>query len=53
MNDYAIATKNYPLDKIIKVIHYIREADAQLKGIGNASADEGEILRLLIFKILH
>ncbi|MBO7316867.1 MAG: DNA polymerase III subunit delta, partial [Paludibacteraceae bacterium] len=53
VSDYAIAAKNYPLEKIIKIIHYIREADAQLKGIGNVSAEEGEILRLLIFKILH
>ena len=52
-NDYAIAAQNYPKEKVLKIIHYIREADAQHKGIGNVSTDEGEILRLLVFKILH
>lgn len=53
VNDYASAARNYPQEKVIKIIHSIREADAQQKGIGNVSTDEGEILRLLVFKILH
>jgi DNA polymerase-3 subunit delta len=35
------------------IISYIRETDARHKGIDNGSADEGDLLKELVFKILH
>ena len=39
--------------KTMEIISDIRYADAKSKGIENASMNDGEILRELIYKILH
>jgi DNA polymerase III subunit delta len=51
--EYLIAARNYNLGKIIDVFRYIREADLRYKGVDSGSMDEGEILRELVYKILH
>ena len=53
VKDYLLAAKNYPLQKVMHVIHYIRECDGRLKGLDGVSIPEGELLRELVFKILH
>ena len=35
------------------IIHQVRRADAQSKGIESGSMDEEEILRELVWQILH
>lgn len=50
--DYQRAARHYHLKKATRCISYIREADAQSKGIG-AVASEAAILSALVFKILH
>ncbi|MCC5930020.1 MAG: DNA polymerase III subunit delta [Cyclobacteriaceae bacterium] len=50
--EYAIAAKNYPKARVIQIIHYLREADLRLKGV-DGNMEDGQILRELIFKILH
>ena len=52
VKDYTIAAKNYNMNKLVHIIKYLSEADLQSKGIDSAK-NEGEILRELIFKILH
>lgn len=52
VDEYLTASKNYPIDKVVKVISYLRIADLQSKGVGS-TADDGQILRELVFKILH
>jgi DNA polymerase-3 subunit delta len=53
VKDYLHASKAYPIAKVADIIHSIRRADLMSKGIDNVSAGEGQILRELIFKILH
>lgn len=53
VTDYKMAAKNYPPKKLAKVFSYLREADVKSKGVGNVSAEAGDLLKELIFKILH
>ncbi|WMJ74335.1 DNA polymerase III subunit delta [Cytophagaceae bacterium ABcell3] len=53
VKDYLAASKSYPAGKARNIIHYIREADLQVKGITGGGTSEGQILRELVFKILH
>ena len=51
--DYLSAAKNYSAGKVVNVIADLRETDNKLKGIGNATMEEGELLKELVYKILH
>lgn len=52
-SDYEIAGKNFPEGKVINIISLLREYDMKSKGFGNVSATAGDLLKELIFKILH
>lgn len=45
--------KNYSPGKSERIIKYFRDADEQLKGLKGNSMSHGDIMRELIFKILH
>ena len=47
------ALRNYPAAKIMSVLLAIKDADEKSKGIGGCKLSEGEILKQLIFFILH
>ena len=51
--DYQFAARNYPVGKLLSIISYIREYDLKAKGVENASASDGDLMKELIFKILH
>lgn len=51
--DYLTAMRRYNGAKTMQIIGEIRYADAKSKGISNASMSDGDILRELVFKILH
>lgn len=51
--DYIAAMQKYHGVKTMQIIGDIRYADAQSKGVDNSSLTDGEILRELVFKILH
>ncbi len=51
--EYLAAMRRYSGVKTMRIIGEIRYADAQSKGVGNVSLKEGDILRELVFKILH
>lgn len=53
VKEYAAASQKYSMGKLAKIIGYLREADLKSKGVGNTSTSEAEILKELIFKILH
>jgi DNA polymerase-3 subunit delta len=53
VKDYAQASQNYTIRKLRAIIGLLREYDLRLKGVNNGSTDESELLRELIFKILH
>ena len=53
LKDYKLASGNYSIKKIARVIHSLRNADRHSKGIGVAQISNQEILKELIFEILH
>ena len=53
VKDYALAAKRYSAGKTFHIIGYIRETDARLKGINNPSADDADLWKELIYKIMH
>lgn len=53
VDDYFRAAKNYPMQKVAQIISYTREADVKSKGVGVTNASHLEILKELLFKILH
>ncbi|NTW23284.1 MAG: DNA polymerase III subunit delta [Lentimicrobium sp.] len=52
-NDYHSAARNYSFEKIVLVISLLREYDLKAKGLGSGTADEAELTKELIYKILH
>jgi len=53
ISDYAVAAKNYPMRKVSHVIALLRDADVKSKGVGANSLPAGDILKELLFKIIH
>lgn len=53
LNDYIKASENYPSGKIKTIISILREYDLRFKGVDNVSADEGALLKEMVYKILH
>ena len=45
--------RRYSGVKTMQIIGEIRYADAKSKGVENSSLSDGDILRELVFKILH
>ncbi|MBS1942180.1 MAG: DNA polymerase III subunit delta [Bacteroidetes bacterium] len=52
VKDYASAARNYPPAKLREVQHLLREVDLRSKGVGNVSADGGELLRELVARVM-
>ncbi|MFK5957735.1 MAG: DNA polymerase III subunit delta [Lutibacter sp.] len=53
VSDYITAAKNYPMRKVSQVIAFLREADVRSKGVGANALPSGDILKELMFKIIH
>jgi DNA polymerase-3 subunit delta len=53
VRDYAEAAGNYSLRKLRGIIALLRQYDLRVKGVNNASTEEGELLKELVYKILH
>lgn len=51
--DYLSAMRKYSGLKTMQIIGEIRYADAKSKGVNNPSTSDGDILRELVFTILH
>lgn len=51
--DYITAGKNYPMRKVSQVIALLRDADVKSKGVGANALPAGDILKELLFKIIH
>ena len=51
--DYQAAMRRYTGVKVMKIIEAIRQCDVRSKGVGNASISDGELLRELVYLILH
>ncbi|NVK84215.1 MAG: DNA polymerase III subunit delta [Cytophagia bacterium] len=53
VKEYKVAASRYPLDKVMQCISLLREADLRSKGVNSGSMPEEEILRELVFKLMH
>ena len=53
VKDYISGARTYPFPKVVNIIHYLRQADLYSKGVDATNMKEGQILKELVFKILH
>lgn len=53
VGDYIKAMKNYKAMHVMEVLHLIRLADARSKGAEGSQVSDGEIMRELLFRIMH
>ena len=53
VKDYQKASQVYGAWKTMNIISFIRETDARYKGIDNPSTGEGDLMKELIYKIMH
>jgi len=55
VNDFQQAARNFPIGRTVHTISLLREYDMKSKGVENnaAYASDGELMKELIFRILH
>jgi DNA polymerase-3 subunit delta len=53
VREYETAARNYSINKTAFIISHLREYDLKSKGFNNTSTSDGDLLRELVFKILH
>jgi DNA polymerase-3 subunit delta len=53
LRDYTLALRQFPLPKILDNLASIKEADLKLKGVNTGSADDGQIFRELVWRIMN
>ncbi|CAA0143708.1 DNA polymerase III subunit delta [Tenacibaculum maritimum] len=53
VGDYVTAANNYPMRKVSQIIALLREADVKSKGVGANGMPQADILKELLFRILH
>ena len=51
--DYMTGMTNYSGMKVMQIISKLREIDAKSKGLDNPNTPPGELMKELIFYILH
>lgn len=53
VKEYFDAGKNYPMRKVSQVISLLHQADMKSKGVGASGFAQKDILKELLFKIMH
>jgi len=53
VKDYEVSSAKYNVSKTVQVISLLRTYDMKSKGYGDVSSEPGDLLKELIFKILH
>ncbi|HOY31502.1 MAG TPA: DNA polymerase III subunit delta [Bacteroidales bacterium] len=53
IDDYATAARNYNKQKLKEIFSLFRDYDLRSKGVGNVSTNSGELMKEMIYKILH
>lgn len=51
--DYVVAIKSYNAFKVMEIISLLRNYDAKCKGVDNPYTSDGELLRELLYKVMH
>lgn len=52
VKDYVAQARNYPLPKLAEIQRHLRQCDLRSKGLGGDGADQGELLRELLAKVM-
>ena len=53
VSDYSTAARYYPMKKVAQIIHLLRDADMKSKGVNANNQSQSDILKELLFKIMH
>jgi DNA polymerase-3 subunit delta len=53
IDEYATASRNYPMRKVSQIIEIIRDMDVKSKGVGSGSMKEDDMLKELVYKIFN
>ena len=53
VQEYERAAGNYTTPKVVEIISLLREYDLKSKGFGNVTSSPGDLLKELVYKILH
>jgi DNA polymerase-3 subunit delta len=53
VKDYEVSASKYNVSKTVQVIRLLRTYDMKSKGYGDLSSEPGDLLKELVFKILH
>lgn len=53
VKDYQTASRHYSLAKVCENIQFLHQADLQAKGVASPTMAEGEILKELVYKLMH
>ncbi len=51
--DYVTGMRNYNAKKVMEIISILRTYDAKSKGIDNISASQHELMKEMVYKIMH
>jgi DNA polymerase-3 subunit delta len=53
VREYEMAARKYSIKKTVQIIAILRTFDMRSKGYGDAGTEDGELLKELVYKILH
>ena len=53
VRDYMTGLRNYSAQKVMGIISDLRTFDARSKGVDNVSASQGDLLKELVYRIMH
>jgi DNA polymerase-3 subunit delta len=53
IKDYQTASLKYNRKEVAENIHFLADYDLKSKGVNNVSVNEGELVKELVFKLLH
>lgn len=53
VRDYMSGLRNYNASKVMEIISDLRTFDARSKGVDNLSASQGDLLKELVYRIMH
>ncbi|MDR2816994.1 MAG: DNA polymerase III subunit delta [Proteiniphilum sp.] len=53
VRDYMVGLRNYSAQKVMEIISDLRTFDARSKGVDNVSASQGDLLKELVYRIMH
>lgn len=53
LKDYQLGARNFTAKKLKSIISYLRDADLKSKGVNNVSTGPGDLMKELVFKVMH